>query len=297
MYVGITVGFLLSWPPSELLAAVMVYGGCLLLLGIYDDLIGLPAIIRLLVEVLLTLAVLTSLPQLIVTSLPFIGSAIDLGWFSLPFTVFLVVGIINAFNMMDGIDGLAAVGFILSLGAVGVLSAIYGSSDFGLFVSVVVLSLILFLSKNLSRRERRKILLGDSGCLMLGGITAMLMLQVNTNTPEGLQPGVLGGLLLALPLLDMLAVASGRIARKRSPFAADRSHIHHLLVDGGVGSLRALIILMMLMSGLALVGVITFQLSSELGFVSFSAMTIIYARNRKKMVQNYLSWRNLKIRV
>jgi UDP-GlcNAc:undecaprenyl-phosphate GlcNAc-1-phosphate transferase len=156
--------------------------------------------------------------------------------FSLLLTYFAVIVVINSFNLIDGVDGLA--------GSLGLLSSVI----FGIyFLSVDMLpysviafslagSLLAFLIFNF---QPAKIFMGDTGSLLVGTVNAILVIKfINVaNTPEVSFPIVaspaIGFTILMIPLLDTLRVFGIRILNRRSPFSPDRNHIHHLLLDRG----------------------------------------------------------------
>lgn len=294
IYAGVAAGFVLSWPPSPLLVGCMVYGGLLLILGIVDDLVGVRPITRLLVEVMLSWLMIQNFPHLAIDSLSLFSFELALGVWSVPFTVLFVVALMNAFNLIDGIDGLAAVSFLLAFTVIGMVGTLHVESFSGLFVTTLVFSLCIFLSKNLSRRRRRKVLLGDSGCLMLGGLLSVLLLDLSSSL-DGVD--AIGGINLliwsvSLPVFDMITVAIKRILSKRHPFEADRTHLHHLVVDGGVSPLRALLLLSLLMAMLMTLGLGFHQVSNTIGFGVFTIFLTLYIIYRDLAVQGFLRFRS-----
>jgi len=156
--------------------------------------------------------------------------------FSLLLTYFAVIVVINSFNLIDGVDGLAG-----SLGLLStVIFGIYFLSADMLPYSVIAFSLagslLAFLIFNF---QPAKIFMGDTGSLLVGTINAILVVKfINVaNTAEvpfpiSSSPAV-GFTVLMIPLLDTLRVFGIRIFHRRSPFSPDRNHIHHLLLDRG----------------------------------------------------------------
>jgi UDP-GlcNAc:undecaprenyl-phosphate GlcNAc-1-phosphate transferase len=157
--------------------------------------------------------------------------------FSLIFTYLTVIVIINSFNLIDGVDGLA--------GSLALMAAII----FGIYFSAVKMmpyaivsfglagSLVAFLIFNF---QPAKIFMGDTGSLLLGLIHSVLVIKFITvaNAPDlsisiDAAPAV-GFAILTIPLLDTVRVFGIRILHRRSPFSPDRNHIHHLLLDKGL---------------------------------------------------------------
>jgi UDP-N-acetylmuramyl pentapeptide phosphotransferase/UDP-N-acetylglucosamine-1-phosphate transferase len=151
--------------------------------------------------------------------------------------VLIIVTIINAINLLDGIDGLASIIGVITL-------SLFGSLFFSLEIYLLTLicavmtgSLLAFLRFNLS--SKRKIFMGDTGSMLLGFIIAFMTIRVFALDAELLEtlpfqtqnmPYVLSAILI-IPLFDTVRVFTVRILKKKSPFLADRSHIHHLILD------------------------------------------------------------------
>jgi UDP-N-acetylmuramyl pentapeptide phosphotransferase/UDP-N-acetylglucosamine-1-phosphate transferase len=151
------------------------------------------------------------------------------------FTILAIVGITNAFNLVDGIDGLAGGLGFMSLVTVGMFLTISGDSNTALVAFALAGGILAFLYFNFNPA---RIFMGDTGSLILGFVVAVLcirLLQVNThNVAPVLQSApvfVLG--IVLIPVFDTLRVFSIRIWKGKSPFEADRTHIHHLLTNAG----------------------------------------------------------------
>ena len=159
----------------------------------------------------------------------------------------LAIALINAYNLIDGIDGLAALAGIVISGTYAVIFYLTGNSYFVLVSVSVVGILTAFLRFNFSR-GRGKIFMGDSGSLIIGLVLAFLTLKVLVMTPnpsnvaEGYDPAnrlLLIAIILFLPAFDTLRVMIIRMLNKKSPFAPDRNHVHHVLLDLGFSHFKA----------------------------------------------------------
>lgn len=163
------------------------------------------------------------------------------------FSVFVIVLIINAYNLIDGIDGLAgALGTLIS-GFMGLVFFYSGYFFYSLMSLALVGALVGFLIYNFS--HKRKIFLGDTGSMVVGFVLAfqvVLYLGLSSFKPDLLvfkNAPVFVLALLSYPLIDTLRVFLIRIINKRSPFSADRSHIHHRLIDLGFSHILATILI------------------------------------------------------
>lgn len=209
-------------------------GIAMLVLGIYDDCKGADARKKFTVQIITATGLFFAGFKIDVLTNPF-GKPIPLGWFSLPLSVLWMVMITNAINLLDGIDGLVAgVTAIIAL-SLGVINVLYGN----IFIAVLTLCLsgacLGFLPHNFAPS---RIFLGDSGSLFIGmtlaGISMFSLFKERTATLLGV-PLVLFG----LPLFDTTSVMIGRWARGTPIFQADKSHIHHRLLELGLNQRQA----------------------------------------------------------
>jgi len=213
----------------------------LMLLGLADDRGGLSWQFRLLVEVAVAAACVWLVPNLRLTAFipyPLFTEALSVVW---------IVALINSFNMLDNMDGLSAgVAAIASsiLAAVLLLSPHPLTHQPQLFVAgfllVLVGSLLAFLWHN---RPPAKIFMGDSGAYFIGFmIAAATLLASYTGYQGATRHAILAPLLvMAVPLYDMTTVILIRLARGASPFAADKNHFSHRLVDLGLTKPQAVL--------------------------------------------------------
>ena len=210
----------------------------LFFLGLKDDIIGVSPSKKLLVHLLIGF-ILVFVADIRITqfwglfevdSLPY--------WLSLALTLFVYIVIVNAINLIDGVDGLAAgIGFIASL-TFGFW--FYKTEDQPLTLLAMGLagSLLGFLIYNF---QPAKLFMGDSGSLIIGVILFVLAVKMIEFPTKRIHPlmssipkPVMAMAILSYPLIDTLRVFILRILRGRSPFSADRNHIHHKLLALGL---------------------------------------------------------------
>jgi UDP-N-acetylmuramyl pentapeptide phosphotransferase/UDP-N-acetylglucosamine-1-phosphate transferase len=206
-------------------------------LGIMDDIRDLSARYKFLVQ--FGLATLMAISGIRITS--FEGL---LGIYELPvvaqytFTVLTIVGVTNAFNLIDGIDGLAGGLGFMSLATLGIFLTINGDITSALIAFSLAGGIVAFLYFNFNPA---RIFLGDTGSLVLGFSIAVLcirLLQVNTSSVLPHAPLFILSLAF-IPVYDTIRVFAMRIWKGKSPFEADRTHIHHLLTNAGFGHVFA----------------------------------------------------------
>lgn len=164
----------------------------------------------------------------------------SLGFLSVPFTVFAMVGIINAMNMIDGADGLAGMLGLAALAMLCAASVYAGNLMLAERVAVLCGALAGFLVWNLRFpwRPRARVFMGNAGSGFLGLVIAWVAFRLTQNDGHPVNP-VLALWLLPIPVMDTLVLIVRRLQEGRSPFAAGRDHIHHMMQDAGFGPTRA----------------------------------------------------------
>ena len=156
------------------------------------------------------------------------------GFIAVPFTILGVAGYINALNMSDGIDGMAASLGVMTLVTLMMLSG--GNNSFILPTISLGAALLGFLVYNLQIvRGLRKVFLGDAGSMLLGFSFAWYVIEFSQSHGEvdALISPVTALYVLGLPLVDMLATLLRRIKKGQSPMKPDRTHVHHILLHAG----------------------------------------------------------------
>ena len=253
--------------------ALVVGSLLLLLIGVIDDKMDVRPILRLIIQIAIAHFVFDS------------GIRIDsmygvFGVYELPviaqyfLTMLVIVGTINAFNLMDGIDGLAAGLAIIGLLAYSYI-AILAHKEFlvVLFVSLIG-ALIAFLRYNLSKKN--KIFMGDAGSLVLGFIlvvSGIILLQSTKGTSNISVSLAVVISVLALPVADSLRVYRKRIKQGYSPFRADRTHLHHMVLFLGVKHKVACALILFL--SLGIIGLsIVFGSTFNITFIIISILAL-----------------------
>jgi UDP-GlcNAc:undecaprenyl-phosphate GlcNAc-1-phosphate transferase len=220
---------------SPLTLVFYLAGGLLILIGAIDDFRGLGWKFRLGAQIVaaLIMAIVggASVQQL---SDVFGVNGLMLGWLGIPVTVFVVVGTINALNMADGLDGLAAGQALVSL-LLFLCFALYAGNvamaDRLLAVAAAVIGFLVW-NMRFPWQPRARVFLGDAGSMLLGFVIAWAAVRL-TQTPAHPISPVLGPWTIALPLIDCVSLIFRRMRHGRSPFSADRDHLHYLLLDAG----------------------------------------------------------------
>ncbi len=202
----------------------------LLIVGLYDDIYDVDFKLKFLFQII-TAKILIDY-GLIIDNFHGILGVFELNRiFAQVFTIFIIVAIINAINFIDGIDTLACL--IISIFIFSFEFFSNGQSRFFYFSIIILSSIIPLIYFNL--RKKNKIFLGDSGSLFLGGLVAIYVLEILSPNyiikPQyDLNKIIFVISVLIYPIIDIVRVFFLRILNRRSPFIADRNHIHHIIL-------------------------------------------------------------------
>jgi len=269
IYAGVVAAFLVAHQLPHLatvfrysdVQAIVLAGGVIVLLGLVDDIWPLDALTKLAGQVVAVGVMMLRGLQILTLTLPGIG-AISLGPEGVPLTLLLALLTINAINFVDGLDGLAAgVGAIaalaffafsysLSTGVVTSGVALERISSPTLIAAVLAGACLGFLPHNFSPA---RIFMGDSGSMLIGLMLAASVTSLTgqfdfgtlpaSTTFPALLPLLLPFAVLAVPFVDLLLAVVRRTRSGRSPFAPDKAHLHHRLLEIGHSHTRAVLIM------------------------------------------------------
>ena len=204
-------------------------------LGLYDDLHGAGAILKLTVQCMV--GALLWYAGVTIKRMVLFDQVIEFGIWSLPLTMLWVAGLINAMNLIDGLDGLAGgVAFFAAI-SLFVIAWFDGNIILGLFGAAIAGSVMGFLLYNFAPAM---IFMGDAGSMTIGYVFAVAALwsAAKRSTVMALMLPVIA---LGVPILDTLFAFTRRAATGRSPFRSDRGHIHHRLLDAGLSHRQAVL--------------------------------------------------------
>jgi len=240
--VGIVFGTLVSigiWLEFDPVVMSFVLGALVLLVfGVWDDIADIGYVLKFAGQILAVMCVVY-LGDVYIRYLPFFGVDPVSGWFGRPFTVFVLVGVINALNTSDGLDGLAGGEFLLSMTCLVYLTYVSGGAEVLVMATAGIGGVLGFLRYN---SHPAQIFMGDSGSQFLGytlGFLALLFTQkVNTATSPLIALFIVG-----LPLIDLLYVIIQRSYAGLSWFRPTKSHIHHRLLNFGLHHYESVVVI------------------------------------------------------
>ncbi len=270
----------------------------LFLAGLKDDLIILSAREKIISQ-LLAITFLLASPEIQIHNFyGFLGFSEAPIWFTIIFSYFAMLSIINAYNLIDGIDGLAAMLGIVIFAFLGLIFYSLQLYFYFLLALVPLGFLSAFLRYNLSKNN--KIFMGDAGSMITGfliGVLVLRFLSLEFDQLKAIHIQPENALLLTLAMLfimtfDTLRVIMIRMLNKKGLFKPDRNHVHHILIDSGLSHITASIILTTYSLIIALVFFLMNQNMSTLSlFILFSLaiifnMAALFHLNMQNKIQN-----------
>lgn len=202
------------------------------LVGLADDLATLTPNKKLLGQ-FIAAAVVVIIGNVRLTSIgdPFGLGDIELGFMSIPFSLFALIGVMNAINLHDGLDGLAGGVSAIACIVFGTLAYKTNNQNLLCLITALLGAIFGFLNYN---TFPAKIFMGDAGSLLLGYCMGVFSINLVSNSNDLVSPYV-PLIVLAVPILDTLVVMTNRLLKGNSLFSPDKSHIHHRLLDLGIG--------------------------------------------------------------
>ncbi len=238
MVVGACIPILLWFPHTATVTAFLSALLVLLIFGAWDDRNELGYHAKFLGQSLAVFLVVFW-GGVSIRVFPFMGMDQVPAYMSIPVTVLFLVGVTNAVNLADGLDGLAGGVTLLSLGAVALLAKLAGGTDLVMICFVIAGTIFGFLRYN---TFPARIFMGDTGSQFLGFTVGVLAVMLTQQVSSALNPW-LPLFLVGLPIVDTLSVMVLRISARRSPFAADKNHMHHRLLNFGLAHYEAVAVI------------------------------------------------------
>ena len=255
IFFGFILSVLLFLPLSEQLRSMLMGAVIIVILGIFDDIYALSARLKFCVQIIAALVAVLGGNRIFGLSNINIFSSDpywELGWLSIPISVLWIVGITNAVNLIDGLDGLACGVSTISSMTLLVIALIMAEPDVAMITAALAGACLGFLPYNLNPA---RIFMGDTGSTFLGYILAVVSIQglfkfytfISFAAPF---------LMLGLPIFDTCFAILRRLAKGQSPMAPDRGHIHHRLIDMGFSQKQAVAMLYVISAILGLSAVV-----------------------------------------
>ena len=241
IYIGILVSSLIFLPMEKTLVSILLGATIVLISGIIDDIRGMSPRLKFLFQIVAGLVLIAGGVKVDFVTNPFSPDYVllYLKWFTIPITLFWIVGITNTVNLIDGLDGLAC-----GVAMIASISLMLVAEKFGQ-VNVTILSAVLagaclgFLPYNFNPA---KIFMGDTGALLLGFMLAAISIEGVMKSVATIAV-VVPILILGVPIFDTTFAIFRRLLSGKSIAAADKGHLHHRLLDKGLSQKQTVLIL------------------------------------------------------
>ena len=263
IFIGYSVALLFIYKISFLSTFYLIplfFGSSMMfLLGIADDLFQLSPYLRLVFQILISTYLISAGITIESLDLSFFGfnnlTITIPSILSYLITIFWLVGITNAINWIDGLDGLASGTTAISTLGILFLSLKFGNIESAFFACAMLGANLGFLKYNL---KPASIYMGDGGSYLIGFTLASLSITANLNASQVMVPH-LAIIILLLPITDMSMVIFKRISSGSSPFFPDKNHIHHRLLASGLNESKVFYLLCLVNIFLLFLALVTFK--------------------------------------
>lgn len=241
LYISVIVTSLLFLPIDKTLISIIIGGSIICISGIIDDIKDLSPRAKLVFQIIAAIVLILGDVKIDAITNPFTKTSklIELGIFSIPITIFWVVGITNTLNLIDGLDGLAA-----GVAMIASLSFLFVAGKFN-YIPVMIMSAIIaggclgFLPYNFNPA---KIFMGDTGALFLGFMLASLSIEGVMKSVATIAV-VVPIIILGVPIFDTTFAIFRRLLNGKSIAEADKGHLHHRLLKMGYSQKKTVLIL------------------------------------------------------
>jgi UDP-GlcNAc:undecaprenyl-phosphate/decaprenyl-phosphate GlcNAc-1-phosphate transferase len=224
---------------SQKALGLTIGGSMMFAVGLFDDFKSLRAIHKLGIQTLAAMVAWYFGFRIDVIDLPLL-EGFSLGIMSLPVTVFWIIGIVNAINLIDGLDGLAAGVVFFAAVTNFIVASLMGTTFVALVMSILAGAVLGFLFFNFNPA---RIFMGDSGSYFLGFVLAVCSIAGPLQKASAAVSIAVPVAALGVPIIDTLLAMVRRFLEKRPLFSPDRGHIHHRLLDMGITHRRAVLII------------------------------------------------------
>ena len=260
---------------SPFLVGLLVATAVIAAVGLLDDRFQLRGRQKLLGQIVAALMLVSS--GLVIEGFSVFGWQVQLGLLALPFTLFWLVGATNALNLIDGVDGLAtSVGIVLCFG-LAVMAMLTGHGTEAVLAMAIAGSLVGFLVYNVSPAS---IFLGDAGSMFIGLAVGALAIRSSLKGPATIAL-VAPTALLAIPVLDVSVAIVRRKLMGRSLASADRGHLHHRLMESGLGTPGTVLVIVLLCAVTGVGAIVSEWLDNDLlAIVAVATVVLLLGLSR-----------------
>ena len=280
---GFWVAVLATQPLTREIYGLLAGGMLICLVGIWDDFRGVSPRIKLLFQVLAAGIVIAMGVRVDFMTNP-VGGEFSLYYLTYPVTVLWIIGVTNAVNLIDGLDGLAAGVSAIAGVTLGIVSVLEGFSQVGMLAFILAAAALGFLKYNF---YPAKIFMGDTGSLFLGynlSVIAILGLTKSTTVISLFLPVVI----LGIPIIDTMLAIVRRFYCRKPIFCADKEHLHHRLLAIGLSHQRTVLTIYGVSMFLGFSAVLMALVTTAQGMLImvFSTLGVFFAADRVGVLRN-----------
>lgn len=269
MVTGAVIPILMWVERPPLVLAFLLGIGVILIFGIWDDRKALDFRLKFLGQ-FIAISIVVFYGGVEIRYLPFHSIDPVPAYVSIPFTFFALLGVTNAINLADGLDGLAGGTMLLSIAGIGLLAFMSNDTLLLIFCLAVMGSIIGFLRYNTYPAQ---VFMGDCGSQFLGFVVGVMVIILTQDTNPALSPAMTL-LILGLPIIDTFIVMGQRVLDGRSPFKPDQNHIHHKLLAVGLDHYEAVVAIYMAQAALVTCAFL-FRFETDFFNLSFFAIILL----------------------
>jgi len=279
MFASCSVAALFFVPHSSDMTYLVAACGLLVMTGSIDDKYDIHYRIRLCVQTICAAMLIWGANTQLISFGNIFGSGeLNLWWFSIPITLVAVVGMINAYNMIDGIDGLS--GGLSLISSIGLYFLIAEKISDGatniLLLMIGALSAYLILNLHIFPKWTTKVFMGDAGSMLIGFVITAFLIRYSQSPKQIIMP-VTALWLAAVPLMDIFVTSIRRLKRGKNPFHPDRTHIHHIFLRAGFEKETTLIIILLFQAFTVAIGVYMESIKNgPLSAIAFIGLFFVY---------------------
>jgi UDP-GlcNAc:undecaprenyl-phosphate GlcNAc-1-phosphate transferase len=275
----------LVWLPDTLeLRMYLIASAMMVFIGALDDKYDLRVRVRIVGQIIIASLMIYGVGGCIsnIGNLFGLGD-VTLGPVGIVFTYLGIIVVINAYNMIDGIDGLIGSLSINTFTSIAILFIMSGQTDYLSYPLILATATVPYLIFNLGLLEKffnkktKKIFMGDAGSMFVG-LSVIWLLTMGTQGEQASFRPVTALWICAIPLMDMLAIVVRRYKNGKSPFKPDRDHLHHILQRAGLSSSQTLLAISSVAALMSVIGLVGeyFNVAESLMLISFLVMFALY---------------------
>ncbi|MCD7776849.1 MAG: undecaprenyl/decaprenyl-phosphate alpha-N-acetylglucosaminyl 1-phosphate transferase [Firmicutes bacterium] len=233
IFISFAVSSLVFMGLDEMKLSIYIGAVIIILLGVFDDIYDIKAIIKFIVQIIVAVILISD--GILIDGFSVFGTYVNLGWMAYPITTLWIVALVNAFNLIDGLDGLSCGMSAICCISLFVVAMLMGNTHSAMLAAVLFGACVGFLPYNF---YPAKIFMGDTGAYFLGYMMAVISIE-GVFKVSAVISFLLPIIIFALPLFDTIFAFTRRILKGEGPFTPDKKHLHHRLIEAGLSQRQA----------------------------------------------------------